>query len=307
MARNRNRPADHLLDLVGRLPWWVGVALAALSYLVLHRYAVRPLTGAATPGQAGAMAIEMMKRALASAGQYVIPLICLGGAAVSAWRRREGKTLAAEVATGGAADVLDGMTWQQFERLTGRAFEMQGYRVTETGRGGADGGVDLVLKKDGETSLVQCKQWRAFRVGVDVVRELYGVMAARGAARGFVVTSGRFTAEAASFAEGRNVTLIDGTRLKTLLAQAGAPGRDEQVGGNPATSARTKTSPAAAADATSPGANHRDTREAAPSVPACPVCSRAMVRRTASRGANAGRAFWGCSGYPTCRGVRPAG
>ena len=29
-----------------------------------------------------------------------------------------------------------------------------------------------------------------FKVGVDVVRELYGVMAAKGAACGFVVTSG---------------------------------------------------------------------------------------------------------------------
>jgi restriction system protein len=44
--------------------------------------------------------------------------------------------------------------------------------------------------------LVQCKQWKAFKVGVQVVRELYGLMAAHGAAGGFVVTSGRFTDEA---------------------------------------------------------------------------------------------------------------
>ena len=50
---------------------------------------------------------------------------------------------------------------------------------------------------------------RAFKVGVDVVRELYGVMAARGATGGFVVTSGRFTEEANRFASGRNVTLVD--------------------------------------------------------------------------------------------------
>jgi restriction system protein len=50
-------------------------------------------------------------------------------------------------------------------------------------------------------------------VGVDVVRELYGVMAATGAAGGFVVTSGRFTEDAASFARGRNVMLVDGPKL----------------------------------------------------------------------------------------------
>ncbi len=42
----------------------------------------------------------------------------------------------------------------------------------------------------------------ALKVGVDVVRELYGVMAAKGATGGFVVTSGRFTEDAKAFAQG---------------------------------------------------------------------------------------------------------
>nr|WP_260263875.1 restriction endonuclease [Delftia acidovorans] len=42
--------------------------------------------------------------------------------------------------------------------------------------------MDLVLSKDGEKTLVQCKQWKAFKVGVATVREVYGVMAADGAA-----------------------------------------------------------------------------------------------------------------------------
>jgi restriction system protein len=36
---------------------------------------------------------------------------------------------------------------------------------------------------------------------------------------------------------------------------------------------------------------------------ACPRCGRPMVLRTASQGANAGREFWGCSGFPKCRHV----
>jgi hypothetical protein len=39
-------------------------------------------------------------------------------------------------------------------------------------------------KSGSEEFLVQCKQWRAFKVGVVVVRKLYGVMAAKGAAGG---------------------------------------------------------------------------------------------------------------------------
>ena len=38
-------------------------------------------------------------------------------------------------------------------------------------------------------------------------------------------------------------------------------------------------------------------------VPNCLKCDRPMVRRTARRGANAGREFWGCSEFPRCRGI----
>jgi restriction system protein len=38
--------------------------------------------------------------------------------------------------------------------------------------------------------------------------------------------------------------------------------------------------------------------------PSCPVCSSAMQRREAKRGANAGNSFWGCSDYPRCKGTR---
>jgi len=48
----------------------------------------------------------------------------------------------------------------------------------------------------GQMALVQCKQWRALKVGVGEVRELCSVMAAQGAAGGVVMTSGRFTEEA---------------------------------------------------------------------------------------------------------------
>lgn len=38
-------------------------------------------------------------------------------------------------------------------------------------------------------------------------------------------------------------------------------------------------------------------------IPACPKCSKPMVLRTAKTGRNAGRQFWGCSGYPDCKEV----
>ena len=41
--------------------------------------------------------------------------------------------------------------------------------------------------------------------------------------------------------------------------------------------------------------------------PRCPVCGQAMLLRTARKGAKTGQPFWGCSGYPDCKGTLPAG
>ena len=38
-------------------------------------------------------------------------------------------------------------------------------------------------------------------------------------------------------------------------------------------------------------------------IPSCPQCGKPLVLRTAKTGKNAGRQFWGCSGYPKCRGT----
>lgn len=291
VRRKKSRPAEDLIGLLAMLPWWAGVALALLSYLLLHQVAAQPMTVTAQPGHVSAKVTQGLWKGLASAGQYILPIICLAAAGMSAWRRKVRNGLVTDVAQSRASDVLDGMSWREFEQLVGEGFRLQGYQVVETGGGGADGGVDLVLtrpgKSGGEKFLVQCKQWRAYKVGVDVVRELYGVMAARGATGGFVVTSGRFTDDAISFASGRNVTLVDGPKLVGLIRQARA--------GAAQPPARTD-----AAKATRPTA---DTGQAT----ACPLCSKPMVRRTAKRGANAESEFWGCTGYPACRGTRPIG
>jgi hypothetical protein len=42
-----------------------------------------------------------------------------------------------------------------------------------------------------------------------------------------------------------------------------------------------------------------------PPAPLCPRCGAAMVLRTARKGTEDERPFWGCTGYPECRGTRP--
>ena len=40
-------------------------------------------------------------------------------------------------------------------------------------------------------------------------------------------------------------------------------------------------------------------------IPTCPQCGRLMTLRTSKLGKNPGSQFWGCTGYPECKGVIP--
>ena len=286
MARRRK---DGLLDAVvnvtALLPWWAGVALALASYLWLHSVALKPTGTLTQSGQAGSFAISAMGQSLASIGQYVLPFLLLLGAGISAYKRHKAAQLHADAAN--RVDGMAQMTWREFEVLVGEYFRRQGFTVRDNGGGGPDGGVDVLLQKGSDKYLVQCKQWRALRVGVPPVRELYGVMAAQRVAGGFVVTSGEFTPEARRFAEGREIELINGKTLQLgIRAQA-------SVSGSPvSTSSKADRPPSPAPVATE--------------VPSCPLCSAPMVLRQARHGTVPGKQFWGCSqfGQTKCRGTR---
>ncbi len=40
--------------------------------------------------------------------------------------------------------------------------------------------------------------------------------------------------------------------------------------------------------------------------PVCPKCGKPMHKRTANSGSHQGKSFWGCTGYPKCKGILPA-
>lgn len=278
--RKKSSPAEDVMYLVALMPWWAGCVLALVSYFWLHGVANKEVVTSIVPGQVGIAVTQTIWKSLAMAGQYLLPMLCLAGAAMSVYGRAKRKSLVSNVVGSSSANALNNMSWQEFELLAGEGFRQQGYQVIEKGGGGADGGIDLVLRKGGDKFLVQCKQWKAFTVGVTVVRELYGVMAANGATGGFVVTSGHFTDDAKAFANGRNITLLDGAALLELIKQ-----------------------PTGTRATQSPPVEEVSPKTATP--PACPLCAKAMVQRVAKRGGSLGNAFWGCSGFPACRGTRP--
>ncbi|WP_354686746.1 restriction endonuclease [Cupriavidus necator] len=286
---------EDLYGIAAALPLWVGAALAVIAYVVLHRCAMAEIPTTVAPGQMGKMVVAQMARALSAYGQYILPLVLLAGALASWLARRERQALGRNVAASQSGEALRQMTWQDFERAVAEVFRMRGYAVAETGGAGADGGIDLRLRKGSELALVQCKHWLAIKVPVTVVRELYGVMAAQGAAQGFVVTSGLFTADARAFAAGRNIALIDGPAFAALVQRARAAAPTHKTA-RPAASAA--NAPLRAAKPAQPPAARQG------ATPGCPRCGGIMIRHIAKQGAHAGKPFWGCATFPDCLGVR---
>lgn len=280
VRRRKESPFDALVELASLLPPWLSVVLAFVSYLLLSAWASRSIAvQAVTPGQIGEMLTATIFRAVLQVAQYAVPVIFVVGAGVAFFRARKGRHLM-EMASGNQAmQAISGMSWREFEQLVAEGFRVRGYTVHDMGGKGPDGGVDLVLSKGSERYLVQCKQWRATKVGVAVVRELYGVMAAQGAAAGFVVTSGCFTDDAEAFANGRNIKLFAGPELRQLLASAKS--------------------------ATASVPYFPEMVPAAKWATVCPKCGAEMKVREAQKGPSAGNKFLGCSRYPACRGTLP--
>ena len=270
--RSEPSPVEQAVEVAGFLPWWLNVGLGAGSYFGMSALAEKYRHTVSLPGDEH-VAIHTLRYGAAVAGKWLLPMIFVLGAITSIVNRSRRRALVRNTSGSDAAAFVAGMSWRDFERLVGQAFRNKGFTVSETGGGGADGGVDLVISRGRETILVQCKHWRSTKVGVRQVRELFGVMAARGATGGYVVTSGSFSSDALSFAKGRNIELIDGPGLVKLVSGTVMPPAA------PVTAAKASTAPA------------------------CPKCGTNMIRRTAKAGATPGKQFWGCSTFPKCRGT----
>lgn len=259
------RKNEGILDLLCILPWQISVVLGLIAYLLFHFFIptiefTSPILKLIAPN---APLIGNILGALC----LLCAIFSASTAFIKSMRLDAQKNL----------DSIRALGWQEFEELVGEAFRRDGFSVRGNEGAGPDGGVDLVLSRGSEKYLVQCKQWKAFKVGVQVVREMYGLMTANGATGGFVVTSGGYTKEAEAFARGKSIKLIAGPELWEMIRSVQMP-----------LSAKT------CAD-----------MPTAPSPKLCPSCGKGMVVRTARRGQQAGQKFWGCSGYPLCKNTLP--
>lgn len=241
------------LPWIATVPWPAGLMIGLVGFLVI-RYGLGD---------------SQLAKAFAPFAWAVL-LMCWIGALASFIASAKRKQLL-DAQTG--IESLGAMTWQQFEVLVGEAFRRRGYSVEENGLGGADGGIDLILTKDGRRKMVQCKQWRSQQVGVAIVREMWGLANHHRVDGIKIVSLGEYTDDAAAFAKGKPIELINGAALLDLIDQVKASPSDRGT---------------VIIEPTTP--------------PSCPRCQGSMVERqnraTQSK-------FWGCSDYPKCRGTRP--
>ncbi len=258
-----HRRRNALFNDLAVLPWWANLAAGAAAFAAVHfgipksALATTPI-GAATPYLAWALLLAFGIAALSSA----------------AGRRARRKLLEQQT----DLDSIRDLPWDDFEHLVGEAYRRLGYHVRETGSDDRHGGADLVLRRRGETTLVECKRWRLRKVRVATLRELQGVMAAEHAQHGVVVTTSAFTQDARAFALDRGIELVDGPQLLGLLHSV------RKAGSLPPKRRRAANG------------EHR-----------CPHCGRDMVLRTARKGPKVGSRYWSCTGFPTCKGTRPVG
>lgn len=276
MARRKPSALEDLSRIAAVIPWWAALAVAIAAWFgfgLLIAADRNSVTDESDIGQAAAQGMRVM---LYSIARYVIPIAFLCGAMLSLAGRRHRSGLLRKARA--IPDTIENLSWRDFELLVSEAFRARGYQISERGGRGADGGIDIELRKNGERFLVQCKHWKARSVGVGVVRELFGVTAAEGAAGGIVICSGTFTPDAEKFAEATTIELIGANELTRLL--------HDGAHALPATSSM--ETEALAQQAT----------------PTCPDCGRSMVKRTARKGPSIGVSFWGCERFPQCRGTR---
>jgi hypothetical protein len=163
------------------------------------------------------------------------------------------------------SDYLKQMHPREFEILVGRLMEKTGHVVKIT-RYTSDHGIDLIIIKDGEKGIVQCKRYKN-SVGEPALRDLVGTVVSERANYGIMVTTGKVSRH------GRNFIAHSPIKIKIIELD----GLLKMIQGNFHESE----------DVT----QKQDFR--------CPRCNAHMRLINGKYGE-----FYGCTNYPSCRGTR---
>lgn len=157
---------------------------------------------------------------------------------------------------------LRGMKPSEFEDYIADLFRRLGFKAKAVGKS-HDGGIDVIIEKNGIKGYIQCKKFINSKVAVGDIRDFYGALADRLAnGKAYFVTTNEFTLEAEKFAEDKPIELINSHRLVKYIHLAEKENKSKE------TFSTNKM---------------------------CPKCGNQLVERTGKYGK-----FLGCTKYPKC-------
>jgi restriction system protein len=206
-------------------------------------------------------------------------------------------------------DFLLRLSPGEFEEIVGDMYRRFGYSVERTPMTN-DFGRDLILKKDGKTTFVECKRYdRDTPIGRRPLQLFYGVIMNMKADSGIFITTSNFAKTAVNFAGETGIQLIDGYELAALMAQAfpGDGSADEyramcrECGDDVVFNLREPTTEINCKNAHIVKNDSPDSLiiKLIAEAPSCEKCGAKMRLVNGRRGK-----FWGCSNYPKCRSTK---
>jgi len=246
------RKQNELLILISYIPWYFILAMSGVVFFVCKYRLVEWVDS---------RSVFYPLASILSVNATALALVILIALPFSMIRKCRQKRILNRTKT---LSDIERLSWFEFEKLVSAAYAAQGYIASENLGAGADGGVDVALRKGKKRTLVQCKHFRTSHVGVKVVREMFGIMHAEEYDNVIIVGTKGFTKESITFAKGKPIELLDGNQLLRLIGKS-------KVAVNPI-----------------------EYKEG----DSCPRCENKLVARTATIGKYE---FIGCTGFPKCR------
>ena len=103
-------------------------------------------------------------------------------------------------------EYWNSLTGHEFEEALAQMFRKNGYLATVCAPGG-DGGIDIILNKENDITLVQCKAHKN-PVGPSVARDFYGTLIHNNATKGLVASLSGFTSGFYEFIKDKPISII---------------------------------------------------------------------------------------------------
>ena len=189
-----------LFAILLRSPWWISFALAGVVAL---------LAQALLPAQYAG--IGMMGG---------LPFVVIG--CIALWRQAQAPSAASVEKT---LERITAMNWRDFNAALQAAYQKQGYTVTAmpaatsgASTGAPSGAADFQIRKDGASTLVCARRWKAANPGIEPLRELVALRQAQDVRYCSYITLAAMSPAAAKFVREQNIQVPTAVDLARLLA-----------------------------------------------------------------------------------------